>query len=123
MFWSRPTGAGNKKAAGLNIKRWPERMSGHRVALMCGASVERLDLHDRGAVIAANPEHRARSGLFDEHAPDVGGARQQILGDLAGLGVEPSDEIVHHRAGPHFRGVLGWDYVIRRAPLGRQLVL
>src|SRR5580692_7694341 len=52
-------------------------------------SLQRLDLHDRGAMVAADPQHRARAGLVDEHAPDVGRARQQVLDDPVGLRIEP----------------------------------
>src|SRR5262245_47593940 len=53
--------------------------SGHHVRVDQLTSVERLDPHDRGAVVAANPEHRPRAGLLDKDAADVGGPRQQVL--------------------------------------------
>src|SRR5438105_6016534 len=87
-------------------------------------SVERLDLDDRRTVVAADPEHRPRARLFDEYAADIGvGPGQEIFGDLAGLGIEARDQIVEHRAGPHFRGILARYHVVGHTPLARQPVL
>src|SRR3954466_11044517 len=47
------------------------------------SSVQRLQLDDVGAVIAADPERGRRRAVVDEHAPDVGGLGQQVLGELA----------------------------------------
>ena len=47
-----------------------------------GRLIEWLDLHDRRAVVTADPKHRPRAGLLDEDAADIGGPRQQILGTL-----------------------------------------
>src|SRR6266478_3910646 len=51
------------------------------------ALVERLDLDDGGAVVAADPEHGPAAGFVDEDPPDVGALGQQILRDLAGLDI------------------------------------
>src|SRR5215468_12032598 len=67
---------------------------------------QRLNPHDRGAVVVADPEYRPRTSLLDEDAADVGGARQEILGNLAALGVKPRHVVVRHRAGPHLGAAL-----------------
>src|SRR6266508_7007665 len=64
------------------------------------SSVQRLELDDRGAVVGADPERYRRGRIVDEHAADVGRARQQVFDHLAGLGVEPRDLVGNHRAGP-----------------------
>src|ERR1700716_4034386 len=75
--------------------RWPAQARPSRVRSSEAARlVERLDLDDRGTVVAADPEHGPRPGLYDEDAPDVGRARQEILGDLAGLYVETRNQVV-----------------------------
>src|SRR5690242_5547147 len=53
-------------------------------------SVERFDLDEVGAVIAADPERHRRRRIVDEHAADVGGLWQQILHERPGLGIEPN---------------------------------
>src|SRR5262245_25408209 len=83
--------------------------------------LQRLDLDDRGTVVVADPEHRSRPGLLDEHATDVSRARQEIFSDLAALGVEPRHVVVRHRAGPHLRAALARHDVVRVAPCLRQL--
>src|SRR5580704_9329960 len=45
------------------------------------ASIQRLDLDDRRAVVAADPEHWPRAAVIDEDAADIGRARQLIFGD------------------------------------------
>src|SRR5262245_35211324 len=93
---SHPDNAGAARPSAESVaeraKKEPPRPAGRGGRLACLLRlelVERLDLHDRGAVIAADPEHRPRSGLLDEHTADIGRARQQVLGELPGLGVEP----------------------------------
>src|ERR1700733_9187919 len=81
-------------------------------------SVQRLELDDRGAVVAADPEGHRRGAVVDEHAPYVGRARQQIFDELAGLGTEPQDAVPHHRAGPGL-AVLVERHVVGRRPGGR----
>src|SRR5689334_15979368 len=85
-------------------------------------SLQRLDLHDRGAVVAADPEDGPRARLVDEHPPDVGRARQQVLDDPIGPGIEPRHPVVEHRARPHL-AVLRRHDVVGRAPRRRQLPL
>src|SRR6266511_6248451 len=51
--------------------------------------IERLHLDDGGAMVAADPEYRPLGGAIYEHAPDIGGARQEIVHDLPRGGVEP----------------------------------
>src|ERR1700728_3626412 len=63
-------------------------------------SVQRLDLDDRGAVIAADPQHRPGAAIVDEDPPDIGRSRQLIFDDVIGLGIEPRDPVIQHRAGP-----------------------
>src|SRR5262245_62294626 len=41
--------------------------------------VQRLDAHDRGAVVAADPEHGPSPGLLDEDAAGVGGGGAQVV--------------------------------------------
>src|ERR1700730_13748757 len=77
-------------------------------------SFQRLDLDYRGAVIAAGPEGDRRGGIVDEHAPDIGAARQQIVDAFAGHGVEPRDLVAQHRAGPGVSVPVGDDVVGRR---------
>src|SRR4051812_26034084 len=90
---------------------------------VCGTSVERLDLHDRRSVIAADPEHRAAAGLFDEDAAHIGASGQEVIDDLTGLGIEPRYLVGRHRTGPHFAGVFAWHDVIGSGPRRRQRVL
>src|SRR5260370_905728 len=47
-------------------------------------------------------------------------AGRQILGEGVGLGIEPRDAVVEHRAGPHV-AVLVDRHVIGRCPGGRHL--
>ncbi len=58
--------------------------------------------------------------VVDEHAADVGLARQQVFGERAGLGIEPGDAVVEHRAGPDV-AVLVDRHVVGRRPGGRHL--
>src|SRR5262245_30250900 len=51
--------------------------------------IQRLELDDRGAVVAADPKRDRRGGVVNEHPADVGGARQQIIDDFAGRRIEP----------------------------------
>src|SRR5262249_34812378 len=50
-------------------------------------SIHRLDLDDRGAVVAADPERHRAGRVIHEHAADIGRFRQQIFDELAGLGI------------------------------------
>src|SRR5215216_814738 len=63
------TGAATPKS------KWPGLARPLRFRCVRRRSVERLYPHDRGTVIAANPQHRPPAGFFHEHAPDVGRAR------------------------------------------------
>src|SRR5262245_913404 len=78
-----------------------------------------LDLDDRGAVIAADPEGRTRGRVVHEHAAHVGVARQLILDRLAGLGIKPYHAVGGHAAGPQL-AVLVPDHVIGMRVPGRQ---
>src|SRR5260370_5358786 len=93
------------------VKPWPEPQPSARRAV---ALFQRLNLDDRRAVIAAGPEGDRRRGIVDEHAPYIGGARQQIVDRLPGFGVEPRDLIAQHRAGPGLSVLVGDDVVGRR---------
>src|SRR5260370_14865946 len=95
------------------VKPWPEPQPSGRRAV---ALLQRLDLDDRGAVVAAGPEGDRRRGIVDEHPPYIGGARQQIIDRLPGFGVEPRDLIAQHRAGPGLVVLVGDDVVGRRPP-------
>src|SRR3954468_16307320 len=64
------------------------------------ALIHWLELDDRGAVIAADPEGDRRRRVVDENAPDIGRARDKIFGKVAALGVEPHHAVVEHGAGP-----------------------
>src|SRR5262249_21290255 len=50
-------------------------------------SIHRLDFHDRGAVVAADPERHRRSRVVHQKAADVSRLREQVFDDLAGLGI------------------------------------
>src|SRR3954471_18401445 len=75
------------------------------------ASFQRFELDDRRAVVAADPERDRRGRTVDEHPPDVGGARQQVVDRFAGLGVEPRDLVAQHRTGPGLLVLVGHDVV------------
>src|SRR5229473_1482999 len=79
------------------------------------ALIQRLDLDDGRAEIAADPQHGPIAGVVDEDAPDVGGARQQVFDHVAGLRIEPRHLVVEHRAGPHL-AFSRRDDVVGRAP-------
>jgi hypothetical protein len=51
--------------------------------LMQLRSVQRFDLDDGGAVVAADPEAHRRGAVVDENPADVGRARQQVVDGLA----------------------------------------
>src|SRR5262245_29492474 len=95
---------------------WPALGRPRRYPCWQEPSVQnRLDLHNRGAVVAADPERGRTRAVIDEHAPDVGRTRQLVLDVLPGLDVEPRYPVVQHRAGPG-RAVAAVDRVIGRAP-------
>src|SRR5438309_6824956 len=64
------------------------------------SSIQWLDLHDRSAVIAADPEGDGRGRIIDPHPPDVGAPRQLIFRRLARPGVEPDHAIARHARAP-----------------------
>src|SRR6202035_3983211 len=84
--------------------------------------LQRFDLDDRGAVVVADPERDGCGGIVDEHPPDIGTARQEIVDRRAGGRIEPGDLIAQHRAGPGFAVLVG-DDVIGRRPFRRDLPL
>src|SRR5690242_10237777 len=43
------------------------------------ALIQRLELDDRRAMVAADPERHGRGRVVDEHAPDIGFSRQQVV--------------------------------------------
>src|SRR5580692_6837056 len=100
----RHSGSTRSVESGIHIhRRWlwipGSRAFGPRPG-MTEASIQRLDLDDRGAVVAADPEHRPRAAIVDEDAADIGRARQLIFGDGVGLRIKAGDAVGQHRAGP-----------------------
>src|SRR5258708_24083037 len=87
--------------------------SHHALALL-----QRLELDDRCAVVAAGPEGDRRRGIVDKDAPDIGGARQEVVDRFAGFGVEPRYLVAQHRTGPGLF-VLVSDDVVGRRPFWR----
>src|SRR5262245_21749352 len=77
--------------------------------------VQRFQLYDRRAVIAADPERHRRGRVVDEHPPDVGLARQQIVDHLPRLRVDPRHLVGDHRARPRLLILVDGD-VVRRRP-------
>src|SRR5690242_16484052 len=49
------------------------------------ASIQRFELDDRAAVIVADPERHRAGRVVDEHATDVGLARQQVVDERPAL--------------------------------------
>src|SRR5215470_10085001 len=84
------------------------------------ASIERLDLDDRAAVIAADPQNGPPAALFDKDAADVGRPRQLIFHDGVRRWIEPRHAIAHHRARPDL-ATPGPDDVVWIAPRCGQL--
>src|SRR5215831_17934370 len=80
--------------------------------------VQRFHLHDRALVVVADPERHRRGGIVHVDAADVGLARQEILHELAGLGIEPRNAVIEHRSSPHLAGLVD-RHVIRRRKGGR----
>ncbi len=70
-------------------------------------------------MVAAGPERHRRGRVVDEHAADVGLARQQVLHRLASLGIEPHHPVRGHAAGPQL-AVLVPSHVVGRGPRRRQ---
>src|SRR5262249_58349158 len=68
----------------------------------CGASlsIERLDLDDRGTVIAADPEGHRPGRIVDPHAPHICVLPQLILCRPPCLWVTPHHAVVRHAGGP-----------------------
>src|ERR1700730_4517478 len=73
-----------------------------RCALLRKSLVERLDLHQAGVVIAADPEGHRGGRIVDEHRAHIGVLRHQVFDRLAGLRVESHPAICRHSAGPEF---------------------
>src|SRR6266581_6414867 len=94
---------------------WSKPRPSFRPGMPRRPSVQRLELDDRGAVVAADPEGHRRGRVVDEHAPDVGVARQQVVDHPAALGVEARDEVGDHRAGPGLLVLVDRD-VVGRGP-------
>src|SRR5580704_18706120 len=78
-------------------------------------SIQRLDLDDRSAVVAADPQRAGVLGVVDEDAADIGRPRQRVFGVLPGLDVEARDPVGVHRGGPGIAVLVGYR-VIRRRP-------
>src|SRR5882757_3766252 len=51
--------------------------------------IERLEFNVRGAVVIAHPESDRRCGIVDEHSSNIRGPREQIVGHLTRLRIEP----------------------------------
>src|SRR5260221_4759385 len=84
--------------------------------------VERFDLDDRRAVVAADPERARALRIVEIDAADVGRARQHVFGVLAARDVEARHTVGQHGARPRL-AVLAGDRVIGRAPRRRHLPL
>src|SRR5580658_2403291 len=87
--------APSASAASFEARLWRALQDGDFCAL-----IQRLDLDDRRAVVAADPERPRISPVIHKHAADISRARQLIFDVLAGLDVEARDAIGVHRAGP-----------------------
>src|ERR1700761_4911315 len=87
------------------------------------ALLQRFDLHDRSAVVVADPEADRRGGIVDKDAPDIGAARQQIVDRLTGRRIEPRHLIAQHRAGPGLAMAVDDDVIRRRPPRRDQPLL
>src|SRR6267142_5747014 len=75
-----------------NPRSWVSCRSGKALcAFPKPALVERLDLHQAGVVIAADPEGHRRGRIVDEHRAHIGVLRHQVFDRLAGLRVVPHD--------------------------------
>jgi hypothetical protein len=79
-----------------DVNGWVSRTRSTHPTRAARGLIERLELDDRGAVVVADPERRRRGRIVDEDPAHIGLLRQQILGDLAGLGIEPLDQIIEH---------------------------
>src|SRR5216683_2213832 len=91
----------DRLAAALSVTK-RAATDGRRVLGRLGRSVLRLDLDDRSAVVAADPERDRAGGVVHEHVPHVGVPGERIFDSLAGLGIEPHHPIGGHAAGPQF---------------------
>src|SRR2546422_8146131 len=74
--------------------------------------IQRLQLDDGRAVVAAHPEGDRRRRIVHEDPADVRLPRKKVFGELAALGIEPRNAIRPHRADPYFsvfirRNVIG----------------
>src|SRR5262249_49763761 len=93
---SRPWTMSSTVVVFIDSQRPPRlQVAGHRPPV-AALSVERLDLDDGGAVVAADPERDRRRRVVDEHPADVGRPRQQIFHELPVPGVEPHDAVRQH---------------------------
>src|SRR4051812_33789038 len=72
-------------------------------------SVERLDFHQRGVMVVADPERGRRGRVVDEYATDVGLARQRVLHRLARLQIHADDAVAVHAGGPDLAGLVERD--------------
>src|SRR5262245_33000200 len=97
------------------VRPWAIRMfEWSRPVWILACLIQRLELDDRGAVVAADPERDRRRGVVDNDAADVGRVRQKIFDELPSLGIESRDAIAQHRAGPCLPVAVD-DHVIRLA--------
>src|SRR6267143_5805125 len=84
--------------------------------------VERFDLHDGRAVVAADPERSRAHRIVEIDAADVGRARQHVFRVLAALDVEARHAVGQHGPRPGLAVSAGHG-VIGRAPRRRHLPL
>src|SRR6185437_9968989 len=83
-------------------------------------SLERLDVHQRVIVVAADPDAHRRRRVVDKDRPHVGVRRHQILVGLPGLGIGPYDAVGTHGGGPDVAVLV--DFGAVRVRVGRQLI-
>src|SRR5882762_4197036 len=84
--------------------------------------VERFDLHDGRAVVAADPERAGAPRIVEIDAADVGRARQHVFRVLAALDVEARHAVGQHGPRPGLAVSAGHG-VVGRAPRRRHLPL
>src|SRR5215469_6596373 len=83
-----------------------------------GRSVQRLQLHNRSAMIVAHPECDWRSGIVDEYPAKIRKTRQQIFDKFAGLRIQALHRVGELSARPYFAAFVGGDIVWPRARRG-----
>src|SRR5262249_33465969 len=81
-------------------------------------SVQRFDLDNRSAVIAADPKANRRCRIVYKDSTNVCWPRQQIVHHRAGFCVQPRHLVRDHRSGPCVLVLVENDIIGRRPPRG-----